>query len=84
MGLASLAFAENPEKKMNSIARGASLGLYAGMAWGAFGGSSYSGSSEGRSDDYGQLYSAPAGFVSVVPDMNGKLAIQTHWTLLHF
>lgn len=34
LGLASLAFTEDPGGKINNVARGASLGLYAGIALG--------------------------------------------------
>lgn len=36
VGTASLAFAPDPAANMNNIARGASLGLYAGVLWGAY------------------------------------------------
>ena len=36
VGLASLAFTDNPSGKMNNVARGASLGLYAGIGYGLF------------------------------------------------
>lgn len=36
VGLVSLAFTEDPSGKTNNIARGASLGLYAGMAFGVY------------------------------------------------
>lgn len=36
VGLASLAFVEDPGSKTNSIARGASLGLYGGIALGLY------------------------------------------------
>jgi hypothetical protein len=36
VGLASLAINENPGGKMNNIARGASLGLYAGIGFGLY------------------------------------------------
>jgi hypothetical protein len=35
LGAASLAFVDDPTLQMGNIAKGASLGLYAGMAWGA-------------------------------------------------
>jgi hypothetical protein len=79
VGLASLAFTESPDKKLNSIARGASLGLYVGMAWGAFGGSTRT---DVRSDDYGML-SIPTGFVSLIPDEKG-VSVQSNWVLLNF
>jgi hypothetical protein len=36
LGLASLAVSENPSGKINNVARGASLGLYAGIGYGAY------------------------------------------------
>lgn len=36
LGLASLSVSDNPGGKMNNIARGASLGLYAGIAYGFY------------------------------------------------
>ncbi len=36
LGLATLAWSENPNGKINNVARGASLGLYAGIAYGAY------------------------------------------------
>ncbi len=36
MGVASLAFSDDPGSKMNNIARGASLGLYAGIGFGLY------------------------------------------------
>lgn len=39
IGVASLAFTEDPGSKLNNIARGASLGLYAGMGLGLYLGS---------------------------------------------
>jgi drug/metabolite transporter (DMT)-like permease len=36
LGLASLAISENPDNKMNNVARGASLGLYAGIGFGLY------------------------------------------------
>lgn len=36
VGLASLAFEDKPSEKSNNIARGASLGLYAGIAYGIY------------------------------------------------
>lgn len=34
VGLASLALSENPDSKINNVARGASIGLYAGIIFG--------------------------------------------------
>ncbi len=36
LGLASLAISENPDGKMSNVARGASLGLYAGIGFGFY------------------------------------------------
>jgi hypothetical protein len=36
LGLASLATSENPSGKMSNVARGASLGLYAGIGFGLY------------------------------------------------
>jgi hypothetical protein len=36
VGLVSLAFEPSPETKLNNIARGASLGLYAGIGYGLY------------------------------------------------
>jgi len=36
LGLASLAISENPDGKMSNVARGASLGLYAGIGFGLY------------------------------------------------
>lgn len=36
LGLATLAVSENPGGKMNNVARGASLGLYAGIGYGFY------------------------------------------------
>ncbi len=36
VGVASLAFTDDPGSKLNNIARGASLGLYAGMGLGLY------------------------------------------------
>lgn len=36
LGLASIALSENPSGKMNTVARGASLGLYAGIGFGLY------------------------------------------------
>jgi hypothetical protein len=36
VGVASLAFTDDPSSKMNNIARGASLGLYAGIGLGLY------------------------------------------------
>lgn len=36
LGLASMAVSENPSGKMSNVARGASLGLYAGIAYGFY------------------------------------------------
>jgi hypothetical protein len=36
IGLGSLAVSENPSGKMSNVARGASLGLYAGIAYGLY------------------------------------------------
>lgn len=36
VGVASLAFTDDPGSKMNNIAKGASLGLYAGMGFGLY------------------------------------------------
>lgn len=36
LGLASLAVSENPDGKMSNVARGASLGLYAGIGFGLY------------------------------------------------
>jgi len=36
LGVASLAFTDDPGSKMNNIARGASLGLYAGIGFGLY------------------------------------------------
>ncbi|PIS11491.1 MAG: hypothetical protein COT73_03635, partial [Bdellovibrio sp. CG10_big_fil_rev_8_21_14_0_10_47_8] len=36
VGLATLAFSENPGGKINNVSRGASLGLYAGIGYGLF------------------------------------------------
>jgi drug/metabolite transporter (DMT)-like permease len=36
LGLASLALSENPDSKINNVARGASLGLYAGIGFGLY------------------------------------------------
>ncbi len=36
LGLASLAVSDNPSGKINNVARGASLGLYAGVGFGLY------------------------------------------------
>lgn len=36
LGVASLALEDKPSENWNNVARGASLGLYAGVAWGAY------------------------------------------------
>ena len=36
LGLASLAISDNPDSKINNVARGASLGLYAGIGFGLY------------------------------------------------
>lgn len=36
LGLASLAISDHPSSKMSNVARGASLGLYAGIAYGFY------------------------------------------------
>lgn len=36
LGLATLAWSENPSGKINNVARGASLGLYAGIGFGLY------------------------------------------------
>jgi hypothetical protein len=36
VGALSLAFVDNPTSQVNNIAKGASLGIYAGVAWGSY------------------------------------------------
>jgi drug/metabolite transporter (DMT)-like permease len=36
VGLATLAFTDDPGNKLNNITRGVSLGLYAGIGWGLY------------------------------------------------
>lgn len=52
VGAAALLFSEKPEEKLNLVARGASLGLYAGMGWGLY--TNYQ-SSQVQSYDFGSL-----------------------------
>ena len=80
VGLVSLAFTEDPGKKLNTIARGASLGLYGGMIWGAY---SDSPSTDVRSGYYG-LSSAPAtSLVAIIPSEK-EIKIQSQWLVLNF
>ena len=57
LGAVSLAFVEDPSSKVGNIARGASLGLYAGIGWGL-----YQYYSPGRDQkDESRVYVVPVG-----------------------
>lgn len=56
-GLATLAVSENPDGKMNNITRGASLGLYFGIAYGLY--RINSPQSESSSMDLAQIWVSP-------------------------
>jgi hypothetical protein len=57
LGVASVAVSENPSGKMSNIARGASLGLYAGIGFGLY--TLYGPPPATKSNDYGKT-SLPA------------------------
>lgn len=79
LGLGTLAISENPSGKMSNVARGASLGLYAGIAYGFY---SIGQKREQRTDvDLGQdssLIIAPTFAQSKVE------GAQVHWLALSF
>jgi len=52
LGLATLAWSENPSSKISNVARGASLGLYAGIGFGLY---AVYGQPSNSNSDYSQL-----------------------------
>ncbi len=67
LGLASLVFEKKPNESYANIARGASLGLYGGMAYGLF---AMNESNEKPSNDIVEL---PANKLFVFPTADGKI-----------
>lgn len=53
LGLATLAWSENPSSRISNVARGASLGLYAGIGFGLY--TIYGPSQRNRDQDYTKL-----------------------------
>jgi drug/metabolite transporter (DMT)-like permease len=77
LGLASLAISENPDGKMSNIARGASLGLYAGIGFGLY---TIYGKRSGESDLIGQN---PVWFSPVSRDQRIE-GVQLNWASFSF
>ncbi len=79
LGLATLAVSENPSGKMSNVARGASLGLYAGIAYGFY---SLGQKREQRTEvDLGQ----DSSFIIAPTFAQSKVeGAQIHWLALSF
>lgn len=82
VGGASLAFSDRPGDNLNKVARGASLGLYAGIllglyvVYGSRGGSSY--------DDDAALYTEPKLLIAPVVTDRGLEGAEARYSVLNF
>ena len=85
VGAATLAFSDRPGDNLNKVARGASLGLYAGILLGVY--VAYGGPSE-DSDAAEQLrhtsIKAPDLFVAPIVGERGLEGAQASYSVLHF
>jgi len=85
VGLASLAITENPGGKINNVARGASLGLYAGIGIGIY----LVNNPEKANMDYGQLKKSEeiqtqALWFSPITNQNKIEGAQLNWARITF
>ena len=85
VGAATLAFSDRPGDNLNRVARGASLGLYAGILLGAY--VAYGGPSE-DADVAEQLkhtsYKQPDLIVAPIVSRRGLEGAQAQYSVLHF
>ena len=80
LGLASIAVSENPKGKINNVARGASLGLYAGIGYGAY--LHYRQKNTLGSQDFSQNDSVL--FFSPIVDRQSVQGVQAHFLIGKF
>ncbi len=80
LGLASLAVSENPTGKINNVARGASLGLYAGIGYGAY--LHYKQKNTPGSQDFS--HNDPLLFFSPIVDRQSVQGVQAHFLVGRF
>ncbi|MEZ0391709.1 MAG: hypothetical protein ACAH59_05810 [Pseudobdellovibrionaceae bacterium] len=81
LGLASLAWSENPSGRINNVARGASLGLYAGIGFGLY---TVYGQSQKASNDYTQL-PTQMWLTPVISAQNSRIeGAQLNWARISF
>ncbi len=84
LGLATLATSENPSGKMSNVARGASLGLYAGIGFGVY-------TIYGKKDHDSDLVQQSPIWFSPVTSQSGSLpgspkidGLQINWASISF
>jgi hypothetical protein len=77
LGLATLATSENPSGKMSNVARGASLGLYAGIGFGLY---TINGKKNSESD---QLTQNPVWLSPIAKDRKIE-GLQLNWAAISF
>lgn len=82
IGLATLAFTDNPNGKISNVARGASLGLYAGIAYGLIVANDRAKNGGMSSDDYSFK---PSPVMITAQTHQGKVdGLQAQWLVSHF
>lgn len=82
VGAATLAFSDKPGDNLNKIARGASLGLYAGIVLGLY--VMYGGPSESDEEEPIVMLEPPRLIVAPVIDETGLKGASAQYTLVKF